>query len=221
MRIYSAFAYGATQLEKLLQSPKDQVSENLALFFRNTQKHCQGYRPDTGGLTFQAPPPPCNGELSSDEATTTDVIALSNGLKDVVNLTHENVNGAADNLAHSNVDHPSLEVDEGSGFIDCFRSLEPRDTDAAILKGDHETYFQNLKDGLVYQSSHMGGNYYPLRSLYPKGAAWEGPGRPAFVDNGRRNVPMQGGSSSGLNNTFLEAFPKHQRGTGTFFPQVV
>ncbi|KAH7441182.1 hypothetical protein KP509_03G027900 [Ceratopteris richardii] len=61
VRIYSAFAYGAARLEKLLQSSKDHVTENLASFFRNTQKHCEGQRPDAGLFSFQGSSA-CDGE---------------------------------------------------------------------------------------------------------------------------------------------------------------
>lgn len=223
VRIYSAFAYGATQLEKLLQSPKEQASENLASFFRNTQKHCQGHRPDAGVLTFQVDIPLCNGKLSNDEATS-DVTAISNGLKDVVSLKHGDADVAAGKRAHGNVYRSSLQVHEGSGLVDCLQTFEFRDTDAAILKGDHETYFQNLKDGLLYRNSHMGRNSYTV--CHSQGSAWEGPGRPAFLDcfsqnpSSRKNLPFQGGSSCGPNSSIFEAFPKHQRGTGTFFPHL-
>lgn len=69
VRIYSAFTYGASRLEKLLQSPSEFTSENLALFFRNTQKHSEGQRTDAGFLSFQGDPS-CNGNTFTHEFTS-------------------------------------------------------------------------------------------------------------------------------------------------------
>eukprot|EP00250_Pteridium_aquilinum_P008497 c17993_g1_i1 orf=290-3292(-) len=372
VRIYRAFAYGAAELEQLLQSPKEHAVEKLASFFRNTQKHCQGHRPDAGVLSFKGNTPLCNGNSRSEEAVSR-VIGISSDLKDVINLEHRNTNGTyAEKPACVNVDYASLQVDDvrqciadakldetsvtlhdkdnrpcgcagdlrtwSSDEIECackrvtndifsmekaverpsganacsethvidslpaikrfsvdvvvcksfensihnhhvsdesmvFTKSEEdvstspsastlasvhsseagadgpgedilskeqavfcegdfrrqmqasnfRDTDAAILDGDFESYFKNLQDGWVYRNSHPGGNFYAFHSFHSRGSAWEGPGRPLPFDrfslNGRYNVPILGGAS-GPNSTVLEGFPKHQRGTGTFFPNL-
>ncbi|MCO5571564.1 hypothetical protein L7F22_025308 [Adiantum nelumboides] len=71
VRMYSAFAYGAARLEKLLQSPNELTCESLVLFFRNTLKHCEGDRPDAGLLSFKVNGL-CNGnhELPSNAMKT-------------------------------------------------------------------------------------------------------------------------------------------------------
>ena len=119
----------------------------------------------------------------------------------------------------------------GGEITSQFQPSEIRDTDADILEGDYAIHLHNLEAGRLYQISYMHGNLPYMYNMYhPKhvqrGSMWEGPGRPLpmnldhFPQNtsGRNSIPDR---YILPNNMFLDGFPKYQKGTGTFFPNLV
>ena len=70
VRIHSAFAYGAAQLEKLLQSTKEIFSDALARFFRNTQGHFQAHCLDASTVCSPINPALCSCKTNSEASTS-------------------------------------------------------------------------------------------------------------------------------------------------------
>ncbi|KAI5069033.1 hypothetical protein GOP47_0015334 [Adiantum capillus-veneris] len=107
VRMFRAFTYGAARLEKLLQSPSELTYESIALFFRNTQSHCEGQRPDAGLFSFGV-----SSLRNGNHELTSNATETSGKLNHMGGSNFWNANGAhGDKAASDDLSCASLHVD--------------------------------------------------------------------------------------------------------------